>query len=93
MDCETTIECYRELRDDGPYREEAINLLITEINSSPLLADWEKAKLLIALDEIRKERAFGEAPVLKRFWSMLVGNKMFACEIITWRLLGKSWFR
>jgi hypothetical protein len=93
MDCETTIECYRELIDDGPYREEAIDLLIPEINSSPLLADSEKAELFIVLDEIRKERSFGEAPVLKRFWSILVRNEMFACEILSWRMLGKSWFR
>ena len=91
MDYETTIECYRELRDDGPYREEAIDLLMTEINSSPMLVDLEKPELVVALEGIRKERAFGESAVVKRFWSILLRNVTFTCEIIKRRCLGERY--
>jgi hypothetical protein len=87
MDCETTIECYRELRDDGPYREEAIYLLIDEVNGSPILADSEKTELLIVLYEIRKQQAFGESAAVKRFWSILRQNVSIAGEIIGWLCL------
>jgi hypothetical protein len=91
MDYETTIECYRELRDDASYREEAIDLLIDEVNNSPILADSEKAELLIALDEIRKQQAFGESATVKRFWSILLRNVSFVCEIMKRRCLGERY--
>jgi hypothetical protein len=84
MDCETTIECYRELRNDGPYREEAIDLLIDEVNNSTILADSGKTDLLIALYEIRKQQAFGESAAVKRFWSIVCQNVSIAGEIIGW---------
>ena len=90
MDCETIIEGYLELRDDGLYREGAIDVLMTEIDSSLTLADSEKAELLIALDEIRKERAFGESAVVKRFRSILLRNVSFSCENFKRRCLGES---
>ena len=84
MDCETTIECYRELWKDGPYREEAVDLLIDEVNNSTILADSEKKALLIALYEIRKQQAFGESAAVKRFWSIVGQNVSMAVEIMKW---------
>lgn len=88
MDYETVGECFYELWTAGPHKEDVMELLRTEFESTQDLAARDRITLCRALDEVERSQAFGQSAPLQRAHDILIRYHSFEVKWI--RVLADS---
>jgi hypothetical protein len=92
VDFETAVEAYVELEMEGPYKEEALELLAEEICHSSIVSPEDKDLLERILQKIRQAKLYGRTGAIKEIWDILTkyeGFKNRFAEVSADILFGK----
>ena len=92
MHYETAAECYVEMRLNGHFKEDAIDLLAEEASCSQALTEADRESLLQTLEFIRQKHCFGDSEAVENVLSVLSRTESFKvafAKVITDMLSGK----
>jgi hypothetical protein len=83
MDYQTAVECYIEMLQNGRFKGGALELLWSEVQTSPALRGDERKELLQALKQIEETRSFGNSAAVETIWVVLEQHDGFQKEWAT----------
>lgn len=86
MDSETTFKAYLELRQNGQYREGAIDLLESEVTESNEICQDDRIKLQMLLKAIRHIKDIGSEKPISEIFNILSKYPGFEKQYINYAL-------
>ena len=87
MDYKTAIESYIELGKEGPYKEEALEFLATEISQSEDICEKDKFILEQLLEDIRHTKQYSDSEPVEEVWNILSKYNGFRAQ---WAKVGSE---